>query len=155
MKKLAAQTIVLAFASLSVLPSLADDTVQRPEDFKPYKLVGDWKFISSNTGRNYSGDIEVVVNDIDSKGVMHGRMSYDGRQTNDQCSTKALFTDEPVEAEIVKSGKDYRITFSVNCLRGASPRVISWTLECASDGVCSKPDVRPWGKGVTALIEKR
>jgi hypothetical protein len=86
---------------------------------------------------------------------MHGRISYDGRQTNDQCSTKPLFIDTPVEAEIIRVGKDYRISFSVNCLKGSSPRVMSWTLICDESGTCSQPIVQPWGKGAITLTTQK
>ena len=141
-------------AMSSILPAFADDKPQKAEDFRPYKLIGDWKFVNSNSGRNYGGDIEVTITSIDGNGIMRGRISYDGRQTNDQCSTKELFSDKPVEAEIIKTNNEYRITFQVNCSTGISPRVVSWTLVC-EQATCSRPDVQPWGKGLMVLRESR
>lgn len=86
---------------------------------------------------------------------MQGRISYDGRQLNDVCSTVGLLTDKPVETEVIKSGNAYKVAFSVNCARGASPRVFVWALECAADGVCTQPNDSARGKGATTLTEKR
>ena len=154
MGKVAAQIAFFLLAMLSRMSTFADDKTQAPENFKPYDMVGNWKFVNSNTGANYGGDIEVVINSIDSKGIMHGLISYDGRQTNDQCGTKPLFTDKPVEAELIKSNEDYRVTFQVNCLKGITPRIFSWTLVCSDNGVCSQPIVQPWGKGAIVLTKK-
>ncbi len=126
-----------------------------PISFQPYQLVGDWNFVNSNTGNKYGGNIEVDVKAMDSKGTMHGLISYDGRQTNDKCGTKPLFTDKPVEAEIVKSANDYRIAFQVNCSNGASPRLITWTLTCDDKGDCTEPEVAAWGRGRKLLREVR
>ena len=144
----------MLLAAMSTAASYADEKIQGVDTFKPYKLVGGWKFVNSSTGRNYGGDIEVEVSRVDEKGIMHGRISYDGRQSNDRCGTKPLFTDTPVEAEIVKLNKEYRITFQANCQVGVSPRTFSWTLLCDDDGVCSFPTALPWGNGVTTLTEK-
>jgi len=154
MKKGFVHLTFLFVATLSTLPTFADDSPQNPDGFKPYKLVGNWQFHSSNSGRDFGGDIEVAIISIDSTGIMHGKISYDGRQTNDQCSTKELFNDKPAEVEIIKTNNDYRITFQVNCKTGVTPRVISWTLRC-EEATCSRPEVQAWGKGVTVLTEKR
>jgi hypothetical protein len=128
---------------------------QQPDGFKPYRLVGGWQFQNEQTGVKYSGDIEVHVLSIDDKGGMRGQISYDGRQTNNKCGTKALFTDVPVPAEIIKGDKEYRVTFSTPCQVAPSPRTITWTLVCGDDGLCSRPEVLPWGKGTTFLREQR
>jgi hypothetical protein len=128
---------------------------QRPDAFMPYKLVGGWQFQNEQTGVRYAGDIEVHVLSIDENGTMRGLISYDGRQSNDKCGTKALFTDVPVPAEIIKGDNEYRITFSTSCQVAPSPRTITWTLVCADDGVCSRPNVLPWGRGRTFLREQR
>lgn len=94
-------------------------------EFKPYKLLGDWQFVNTNSGVKFGGGIEVIIESIDQKGVMRGRISYDGRQTNDKCGTKPLFTDTPVEAEINKRESEYNVSFQLNCSAGKSPRVFS------------------------------
>jgi hypothetical protein len=152
-------TIATAAIVLSILVTtdagiVSAEEMPRSESFKPYKLVGDWKFDNSNSGRHYGGDIEVSINSINTKGIMHGLISYDGRQTNDQCGTKKLFADKPVEAEIIKGANEYRVTFQVECLKGESPRIVSWTLVCDSGGVCTRPEVQPWGRGVLTLTDK-
>ena len=86
---------------------------------------------------------------------MHGRVSYDGRQTNDKCGTKPLFTDAPVEAEMIMKESEYNVSFQVNCSTGKSPRVFSWKLTCGQDGACSQPSDSPWGKGTISLKEMR
>jgi hypothetical protein len=127
------------------------------QGFKPFKLTGNWKFVNSNTGVNYGGDIEVAIESVDPTGIMHGHISYDGRQTDDQCGTKPLFVDTPVEAEVMKRGNEYRVSYSVKCLKGESPRRRSLTVVCGEDGVCSspKPFVLAWGTGMTVLKIKR
>ena len=144
----------LLLGVMPIMPTLAGDKAGQAADFRPYKLVGDWQFVSSVTGRHYGGDIEVTITSIDGNGTMRGQISYDGRQTNDQCSTKRLFIDKPAEAEIIKTANDYRVTFQVDCLHGVSPRIISWTLTC-KEGACSMPDVLPWGQGAKVLRESR
>ena len=155
MNKFLSRVVLVLLATISAAISSADEKIQGPENFKPYKLVGGWKFVNSNTGANYGGDIELRINSVDDKGIMHGLISYDGRQTNDKCGTKPLFKDTPVEAEIIKSNKEYRITFQVPCPIGTSPKTFSLTFLCSDDGSCSYPTVLPWGKGVTTLTEER
>ena len=144
----------LLCGSLTGLPSMAQDATQAAE-FKPFQLVGGWEFLNANTGVKYGGAIEIAVNAVDSKGVMKGQISYDGRQTNDKCGTKTLFNDQPVEAEILKANANYRVTFQVPCTKGASPRIFSWTLACDGNGLCSQPTVVAHGRGTTFVKEKK
>lgn len=129
--------------------------IQKKIEFKPYKLVGDWKFKNKNTGQSFNGDIEIAINSIDSKNIMHGFASYDGRQNNEKCGTKSLFTDKPVEVEIIKTTEGYRIAFENPCSIGISPRMRSFTLMCDISGICINPNVTDSGNGVTTLTEKR
>lgn len=149
-----ARNFAFLCAGLLSLPLAAQDA-GKAADFKPFQLVGEWKFVNLNTGVNYGGAIEIDVNGIDGKGIMKGKISYDGRQTNDKCSTKTLFSDQPVEAEIIKANADYRVTFQVPCATGASPRIFSWTLVCDANGLCSQPTVLPHGKGATFVKERK
>ena len=128
---------------------------QAKEEFRPFKLEGDWKFTNTNTGSSFGGDVQVDVERVDEKGVMWGKASYDGRQTNDKCGTRALFKDEPAEAEIVKVTNGYRVTYEAKCSVGRSPRTVSLTLACSADGICIRNDELPHGKGVLRLQEKR
>ncbi|MEJ8838081.1 hypothetical protein [Ramlibacter sp. AN1133] len=144
--------VVLAF--LATAPAVADDQSTKSESFTPYELVGDWQFINTNSGTKFGGDIKIKVDRIDNSGAMRGLISYDGRQMNDVCGTRGVFSDEPVEAEIIKSKDEYRISFMTKCVRGQNPRLFSWTLVC-SGAVCSQPTVLPHGKGVLTLTEKR
>ena len=155
MRKLAMTAWAVFVSAVAVFPVVAQTAPQATPDFKPYKLVGGWQFTNSNTGAKYGGDIEVAIESVDQKGVMRGRISYDGRQTNDKCGTKPLFTDTPVEAEITKKETDYNVSFQVNCSTGKSPRVFSWKLVCGQDGSCSQPSESAWGKGTTSLKEVR
>lgn len=146
---LATVPFILATAS-----AVADDQSTKPESFRPYELVGDWQFVNTNSGTKYGGDIKLKVDSMDNSGAMRGVISYDGRQLNDVCGTRGVFSDEPVEAEILKSKDEYRISFMTKCLRGQSPRLVSWTLVCMG-AVCSQPTVLQHGKGVLTLTEKR
>lgn len=132
----------------------ADESTSKIDAFAPYELVGDWHFTNSTSGRKYGGDVKVTIDSIDGAGVMRGKVSYDGRQTNDMCSTRGVFSDDPVPAEIIKADDSYRISFMVNCVKGQSPRLRSWTLVC-ENGICSRPEVLPHGSGRLALKEKR
>ena len=145
---------VAASLLLFAASAVADDPPANSENFSPYELVGDWQFMNSNSGTKYGGDIKVRVNRLDKPGTMRGTISYDGRQLNDVCGTRGVFSDEPVEAEIIKSNDEYRISFMAKCLRGQSPRLFSWTLVCES-ATCSQPTVAPNGRGVLTLTEKR
>jgi len=121
-------------------------------DFRPYKLVGAWNFTNSNTGARYGGDVAVDIKSMESNGSMRGLLSYDGTQTNDRCSTKTLFSNDPVEAEVQKIDGGYRVWFALKCATGQNQ--FGWTLAC-KDGVCTLPQVLPHGKGETALREVR
>jgi hypothetical protein len=142
---------LLALLSLSVF---ADDQATSLAGFNPYELVGGWQFVNSNSGTKYGGEIKVKVNSLEKSGSMRGTISYDGRQLNDSCGTRGVFSDEPVEAEVIKLRDEYRISFMTKCSRGQSPRLFSWTLVC-SGATCSQPTVLPHGKGVLTLTEKR
>lgn len=136
---------------------LAESKADQPaklENFSPYELVGNWQFVSSNSGTTYGGDIKVSVGSMDKSGAMRGMISYDGRQLNDACGTRGVFSDEPVDAEIIKSKGGYRISFMAKCLRGQSPRPFNWTLVCEG-ATCSRPTVEPHGRGALTLTEKR
>jgi hypothetical protein len=118
--------------------------------FKPFGLVGEWTFVSAESGRRYGGEIKVEVKTIDSVGVMRGSVSYDGRQTNDNCSTRGMFSDEPVDAEITKTNGGYQVSFTVKCSKGESPRLRRWGLTC-ENAVCTQPEILPHGKGAVTL----
>lgn len=144
---------LFGFFLWSVTTSAADPS-PKAEGFVPYELVGGWQFVNSNSGAKFGGEIKVKVNSLEKSGSMRAVVSYDGRQLNDSCGTRGIFSDEPVEAEVVKLQDEYRISFMAKCLRGQSPRLFSWTLVC-TDAVCSQPTVLPHGKGVLTLTEKR
>lgn len=145
---LATITFILLAAS-----SVAEEEPNKPEGFSPYELVGGWQFVNSSSGNKYGGDIRVKVNSMDKPGVMRGMISYDGRQLNDVCGTRGVFSDEPVEAEVIKSKGEYSISFRAKCLWGESPRLFSWTLVCEG-ATCSQPTVLPHGRGALTLTEK-
>jgi len=126
----------------------------QPAAFKPFELVGDWRFTNSNTGTRYGGAVKVLVTSADSSGVMRGKISYDGTQTNDVCSTRGIFGDNPADVEVIKNVNEYNLIFNIKCSRGESPRVRNWTLVCAND-VCTRPEVLPHGQGLLTLKEKK
>jgi hypothetical protein len=132
----------------------SSETAGQTLPFKPYELVGDWSFTNSNTGVHFKGDVKVMLTSVDSSGVMRGKISYDGRQTNDACSTRGVFSDTPIDVEATKTPNEYRLVFSIKCASGESPRRREWTLVCEND-VCTRPLVLPHGQGRLALREKR
>ena len=101
--------------------------------FKPYALNGRWQFTNSQTRVTYGGDIKVQTKSINSTGVMRGVISYDGRQTNDNCSTRGVFSDTAVDADLTKTEKGYKISFKLSCVGGESPRAYDWTLLCKAN----------------------
>lgn len=103
-----------------------------------------------NSGRKYSGDVRIDVNTIAANGIMQGKVSLDGRQTNDYCSTRGVFNDDPVEAEIRKTSVGYDVAFMLKCLKGESPRARQWTLTCEGD-TCTRPEVAPNGNGMLTV----
>ena len=144
----------LLFALTCTGVAVADEKAEQAVPFKPFELVGNWQFTNTDTGVRYDGDIKVAVGSIDTNGAMRGRISYDGRQSNDNCTTKQLFDDTPVDVEVVKANNDYLINFQLKCSRGESPRLFSWTLVC-ENAVCIQRTVRPHGKGAITLKENR
>ena len=127
----------------------------QPASFKPLKLVGEWKFQNRETGVKYGGAIAIDLLNVLANGSIKSLVSYDGRQTNDKCSTRGLIADTPVDAEVVKTPLGYQVTFQLKCSIGESPRPFTWNLSCASDGVCSEPTTRPWGTGAIAVSETK
>ena len=121
------------------------------DDVKPFQLVGEWTFTNSSTGQRFGGAVLVKALRAEG-GSFRGTVSYDGRQTNDGCSTRGFFSDEPVEAEIVKSQDSYRVFATLNCLRGETPRKHSFTFVCR-EGVCSQPLANSTGTGAIELRE--
>jgi hypothetical protein len=143
-------------APLLLSPGIASaQGAPHADGFKPVKLVGEWKFQNRETGVKYGGEIAIDILRTGGNGAMQGLLSYDGRQTNDKCSTRGLLSDTPVEAEVVKTQLGYQVTFRLNCASGESPRQFTWNLSCGSDGVCSEPTTRPWGVGIIAVGEKK
>lgn len=146
-----------AMVLLVLLPAvpvvIAQDAASQANAFRPYELVGEWQFTNTN-GVRYRGDIKVAIASADPNGVMRGRVSYDGRQTNDKCTTRPVVTDAPVDAEVVRSDNGYRVTFQLTCLSGESPRPFQWVLGCES-GVCTQTTVVPNGRGLITLRENR
>ena len=152
------QTYFSRFLAILMLLPLAvsvgaQESPAKAESFIPYELVGGWQFVN-NGGTKYSGDIKVKINSVDTTGAMRGMISYDGRQTNDVCGTRGVFSDEPVEAEIIKTKDEYKISFMTKCLRGVSPRLASWTLTCEG-ATCTQQDASTRVTGGKTLVEKR
>lgn len=143
-------------AALLCSPAVASaQASSQSEGFKPVKLVGEWQFQNRETGVKYGGEIAIDILRAGSTGAMQGLVSYDGRQTNDKCSTRGLLSDNPAEAEVVKTQLGYQVAFRLKCASGESPRQFKWNLSCGSDGVCSEPTTRPWGTGIISVREKK
>ena len=154
MKMLKLLLSALFVATAMFQPGAANEATVKPETFKPFELTGDWYFTNNNSGVRYGGDVKVSIVSIDATGVMRGKVSYDGRQTNDVCSTRGLFSDDPVDAEVIRGANEYKISFNIKCAKGNSPRLRSWTLTCENN-VCTRPEVASHGKGLLTLNEKR
>lgn len=142
----------LLFFALVTTSGLARENTPKAS-FLPYELLGDWQFTNTN-GVRYRGDVRVSVESGGGDGAMHGRISYDGQQTNDKCTTKPLFTDLPVDVEAIKVDSGYRLAFQLKCLRSESPRAFNWTLTC-ENGVCVQATTTPNGRGLITLRESR
>ena len=116
------------------------------------KMAGEWTFVSSNTGRKYRGDVRLDVWETNGSGKMQGIVYFDGRQTNDICSTKSIWNPGPAKAYVEKRPTGYYVSFKTNCSVGKSPRLKEWELTC-ENGVCTRPEVLPHGKGILKLKE--
>ena len=146
------QTTAIIFAALLACSGIVSAQGQQPssEVFRPFQMTGEWNFINDESGRKYSGDVILDVQAVDGAGKMRGTVSFDGRQTNDNCSTRGIFSDVPVAADISKITSGYNVTFALKCSKGDSPRTRVWELTCEK-GVCTHPEVLPHGKGVLTL----
>lgn len=143
-------------AALFCSPCVVSAQASAPlESFKAVKLIGEWQFQNRETGVKYGGEITIEILRAASTGAMQGLVSYDGRQTNDKCSTRGLLSDTPAEAEVVNTQSGYQVAFRLKCASGESPRQFKWNLSCGSDGVCSEPTTRPWGTGIIYVREKK
>ena len=146
--------LALHFFLSPVQVAYASEVVGQSVAFKPYELVGDWNFVNSSTGTQFKGDVKITLTNVDSASVMRGKLSYDGRQTNDVCSTRGVFSDTPIDIEVTKTSNEYLMSFIIKCAAGESPRRRDWKLVCEND-VCIRPEVLPHGQGRLSLREKR
>jgi len=150
-------TLITVVAGI-VLPTAFSSAAQAQEPVvkgTPSSLTvlrGEWTFRSSFTHRHYSGDVEIRLGPADVAGVYHGKVSYDGQQTNDRCSTKSGFSsDEPVDAQVTREGNNLRVKFVLKCPIDPSPRPFEWTLTGGSDGVFTQEIQNNNGAGLISV----
>ena len=143
--------ISLFIGFLFLSPVYAQEKVVKPTLQKNIVLKGEWRFENSSTGNKYRGDIEINLGIADDNGVYHGKVSYDGYQTNDGCSTKSGFSDKPVDAEAIQVGNNYKVRFMLNCPRRSSPRSYDWELVYGADGFYTQDFSNKNGVGIISL----
>lgn len=129
----------------------ADASLGNPRD--PVRLTGKWTFTSSSSLRHYGGDIVLRLAAAEPDGTRRGWVSYDGRQTNDRCSTKSGFSaDEPVDASASFEGSALIVQFLLRCPIGESPRAFKWTLVRGEDGSYAEELAHMNGSGRIRLV---
>ena len=151
MNKCTSLVMLLFIGFLSLSAAYAQEQVLKPTPQKNIVLKGKWTFTSSSSGNHYGGDIEIKLDPADDNGVYHGKVSYDGYQTDDGCSTKSGFSDKPVDAETIRVGSNYRLRFTLNCPRGRSPRPYDWELVYGADGVYTRDFSNKNGVGIISV----
>lgn len=141
-------TLFLGFLSTTY----AQEPVMKSAPPDKIVLKGEWSFTNSSTGRHYGGDVEIRLGAADESGVYHGKISYDGRQTSQQCSTRSGFSPhKPVDARAVRVGDNYRVSFIVNCAIGPSPRSFDWELVHGPDRVYTRALSNANGSGMLSV----
>lgn len=129
-------------------------TAQTAADSSSLRLVGDWSFQNTQTKVKYGGAFEVVATSEPSPGRHAVRVTYDGRETNDRCSTKTALGETPVDGVLVKTDKGYDLEFILICPMGPSPRPFKYSLTCDPQGTCTQATARPWGEGLVRLVRQ-
>jgi hypothetical protein len=142
--------ISLFISFLFLCPAYAQEQVAKATPQENIVLKGEWRFQNSFTGRKYRGDIEIKFGIADDKGVYHGKVSYDGYQTDGGCTTMSgFFSDKPVDAEAIQIGNDYKVNFVLICARG--PRSFNWELVYGTDGFYTQDFSNGKGVGIISL----
>jgi hypothetical protein len=117
-------------------------------------LKGEWAFQNTQTKVKYGGPFEVYSISEAAPGRYAVRVSYDGRETNDKCSTRGPLRDTPVEGVLSRSEGGYDLEFKLICPFGQSPRLFQYSLKCDAAGVCMQGTSRPWGEGFVRLVKQ-
>ena len=140
----------IALSALMTGSVAAQTSPSSSAEFAPFKLIGGWVFTSHNTNRRFQGDIEVDVQTIDAAGVMHGRISYDGRQMNDLCRAQGVSGDDRGDVKITRTADGLQLQFLLKCVSGESPRPRDETYSC-SGTTCTRPIILGHGRGASTL----
>lgn len=120
--------------------------------------VGRWDFKNSQSGQTFGGDMKIVLQekqvssepDVD---VFKGKLSFDGRETNDKCGTVSTFgKDTPVDVLWEQKGDDVVLSYKVPCPT-QDPRVVTKRFTARSDGIVREYSLQ-WGKGLEKLLKQ-
>ena len=121
----------------------------------PITFTGAWFFKNSETGTEFKGDMKVVLTAVVEKkdgGISYsGLYSYDGRQTNNKCSTYGIFGgDKPVALRFDHKGEKVYLTLNLPCPVGAGVQntQIAFNFD---RGTIQRESNQPWGKGYQSL----
>jgi hypothetical protein len=150
------RVLTLLLSAVVAIPNalFGQDVISHSPTPAATTLNGRWIFTSSVTGRGYRGDIQVKLGPADARGVQVGKISYDGQQTNDRCSTKSGFSsDKPVDVEAIRKGERYFLKFFLNCPIGESPRLFELELVKGAENVWTMDRSAGHGIGLISLKE--
>lgn len=126
--------------------------------FTPISYVGRWEFKNTQSGTVYTGEMKIVLTEKApeaEQGVQSfkGKYSFDGRQTNDKCSTFGVFgTDKPIDLLWDQKGEDVVLTYELPCNFRASKISTSKFKLQGNDLV--KDYSASWGKGIHKLTKQ-
>lgn len=117
--------------------------------------VGRWDFKNSQTGMKFGGDMKIVLKEklpTPEQDILtyKGKISFDGRETNDKCGTVGSFGgDTPVDVLWEQKGDDVILSYRVPCAV-KDPVTVTKRFKY-SDGSITYEYARAWGTGLEKL----
>lgn len=124
----------------------------------PITYAGRWDFKNSQNGRKFGGDMKIVLkeklptSEPDTL-TFKGKISVDGRETNDKCGTVGSFGgDTPVDVLWDQKGDEVVLTYKLPCpLKDPVTRTKRFKH---SDGSVTYEYSLAWGTGLEKLQRK-
>jgi hypothetical protein len=117
--------------------------------------VGRWDFKNSQNGMKFGGDMKIVLKEKlptsePDTFTFKGKISVDGRETNDKCGTVGSFgADTPVDVLWEQKGDDVILSYRVPCAV-KDPVTVTKRFK-HSEGSITYEYSRAWGTGLEKL----
>jgi hypothetical protein len=144
--------MAMLFALLASSIVLAQDKTTTADTVT---YAGRWDFTNTQNGKTFGGEMKVALlerlssseSDVE---AFKGKLSFDGRQTNDKCGTFSGFgSDKPVDLLWEQKSDDVVLTYKLPCpIKDPVTQTRRFKLQGKS---LVREYALPWGKGVEQL----